>query len=86
MKKMPKKQFDEIVDLSRAYWESGEEEILTERIHLAQKLEKIIGVDWLSILDFVDSIVRNRGFFHDAENDEIYCALRVIGWEVVEDV
>lgn len=86
MKKMPKKQFDEIVDLSRAYWESGGEEILRERIHLSQAVEKITGVDWLHVLDFVDSLVGGRGLLPDAENDEIYSALRVIGWEVVEDV
>jgi hypothetical protein len=86
MKKMPKKQFNEIVALSRAYWESGEEEILRERILLSQAVEKITGVDWLHILDFVDSLVASRGLLPDAENDEIYSALRVIGWEVVEDV
>ena len=86
MKKMPKKQFDKILDLSRAYWESGEKEILTERIHLAIELEKNIGVDWINVLDFVNSIVASRGLLPDAENDEIYSALRVIGWEVTEDV
>lgn len=84
MKKMPKKQFDKILDLSREYWENGEEEILTERIHLAMELEKIIDVDWLHILDFADSMVASRGLLPDAENDEIYSALRTIGWEVTD--
>lgn len=82
MKKMPKKKFDKILDLSRAYWENGDEEILTERIHLAMELEKIIDVDWINVLDFANSIVASRGILPDAENDEIYCALRAIGWEV----
>ena len=86
MKKMPKKQFDKILDLSRAYWKDGGDEILRERIRLAQVVQKLTGVDWLHILDFADSIVAYRGLLHDAENDEIYCALRTIGWEVVEDV
>ena len=85
MKKMPKKQFDKILDLSLEYWENGKEEILTERIHLAQKVEKIIGVEWLSILEFVDSVIRCNGLLPDAENDEIYSALRTIGWEVTGD-
>lgn len=82
MKKMPKKLFDEILDLSREYWENGGEEILKKRIHISLSVEKITGVDWLHILDFVNSIVASRGLLPDAENDEIYSALRIIGWEV----
>lgn len=86
MKKMPKKLFDEIIYLSRAYWEDGEEEILNKRIRLAQKVEKATGVDWLHTLDFVDSIVAGRSLLPGAENEKIYETLSVLGWEVVDDV
>lgn len=85
MKKMPKKLFDEIIYLSRAYWEDGEEEILNKRIRLAKTVEKATGVDWLHILDFIDSIVAGRSLLPGAENEKIYEALSVLGWEVVDE-
>ena len=86
MKKMPKTLFDEIIDLSRAYWKDGEEEILNKRIRIAQVVEKATGVDWLHTLDFVDSIIAGRALLPDAENEKIYETLSVLGWEVVDDV
>ena len=86
MKKMPKNLFDEIIDLSRAYWEDGEGEILAKRIRLAKIVEKATGVDWLYIIDFTDSIVAGRGLLSDAENEKIYETLSVLGWEVVDNV
>lgn len=85
MKKMPKKLFDEFIDLSRNYWDSGEHQLLTDRSYLSHNIEKITGIDWLSVQDLVDAIIRFRAFLPNAENEVIYNVLRVLGWEVVDD-
>lgn len=49
-----------------------------------QSLEKQTHVWWDSILNLLDGILATHGFCPDAENDEIYCALRCIGWEATD--
>lgn len=84
MKKIPKKQFDEVLRLSREYWESGEVSLIKERIAIAQDIYKKAGIDWLAITDLIDCIIRSSGFVPGASDDFIYLLLRVIGWEVTE--
>lgn len=85
--KIPKGQLDEIIELTRTYWngEDADRQLLQERIDKAQVLELIVGVDWLTVIDFVDSIIRHRGFLPNAENDMIYSVLKLLGWEVADD-
>ena len=86
MKKIPKKELDKVVELSRSYWESGgDTHILQSRIAIAKEIEAQTGIDWLTIIDFVDSIVKTSGLFKDASNEMIYILLRVLGWEVVDE-
>lgn len=81
MKQIPKKKFDAVLDISREWWAGNNEELLPKRIDLAKTIKEI---DWLPIVDLVDSILNPMGFAPDAENDEIYSVLRVLGWEVVD--
>ena len=88
MKKIPKKQFDEIIDLTRQYWDAAPEDGLQTvptRINAAMELEKKIGVMWIAITDLLSAIIGHRGFCPDAKNDEIYSVLRILGWEVVDE-
>ena len=90
MKKMPKKLLDAYIEASRAFWngymDSDYEQ--EERMHTKMKasfaLERAVNVDWLSIQNFIDGILGIKGICPDAENDEIYCALRCLGWDIVE--
>ena len=84
MKQIPKKQFDEVLDLSREYWETGGTTVLQERIKAAQEIKKATDIDWLAIIDFVDCIVRTTGILPDASDEMFYILLRVLGWEVAD--
>ena len=84
MKKIPKKKLDEAIELSRRYWASGDKKLLGSKIDFAEELAKEIGVSWLALENFIDGIVSTQGMCPDAENDEIHCALRCIGWEPTE--
>ena len=91
MKTIPKKLFNKVISTTRLYWGSslrnGEPDkgLLYKRIELATQLQEQTGIDWLAITDFLDSIVKTNGLQPDAENDEIYCALRCLGWEVKDE-
>lgn len=87
MKIIPKGQLDEIIALTRTYWNGTDvdRELLQTRIDKAQELQKNIGVDWLSIIDVIDGIIRHKGFLPNAENYIIYSVLRLLGWEVTDD-
>ena len=85
MRKLPKKQFDEIIKLTREYWATGKKILLSQRTSNALDFAIMTGLNWLSVLDLLDSLLRNGGLCTDAENDEIYSVLRVIGWEVTDD-
>lgn len=86
MKKIPKKLLDDCIEASRNYWdcytdtEAEMERKLSVKSEAAQTLGDAIGVDGYSVANFIDGIVNNRGLCPDVENDEIYGALRCIGW------
>jgi hypothetical protein len=86
MKQIPKKQFDKVLRISREIWETGEENLFKMRIKEAQKIERVTGLDWMAILDFIDCIIRSSGFIPGASDEIIHFLLRVFGWEVAEDV
>lgn len=90
MKKISKKKLDKLIELTREYWHGEYEQgknraILSKRITLADALEKEIGLSWGAVLGLLDGILQNHGFFRDATNDEIYCVLRCLGWEVTDE-
>jgi hypothetical protein len=86
MKKIPKKQFDDVVRLSREYWETGSTTLLQERIKVAIEIRDLTGIDWLAIIDFVDCIIRRTGVLPGASDEMLHILLRVLGWEVAENV
>lgn len=87
MKKIPKKLLDELIESSRSYWRATfvDEESCQKAQEIAYKIENQCGLNWLAIKDFVDSILTDNGIVPDAENDEIYSALRVLGWEAIDN-
>ena len=86
MKKIPKKQFDEVIRLSREIWEDGGEKPIKDRIKIAQEIYGITGLCFTVIMDIVDCIIRPSGFMPNADNDMVYLILRVLGWEVTDEV
>lgn len=86
MKKIPKKLLDECIEATRAYWnEDFNQSLLTAKKRTASKLAEAIEIDWLAVEMFFDGILNSKGFYPDAENDEIYCALRCMGWEPTDE-
>lgn len=85
MNQISKKKLNKIIDMTKEYWETGDIGLLNKRMNLSEKLGKEIEVDWLAVLDFLDGILKCYGLCPDAEYDKIYCALRCIGWEAVDD-
>lgn len=86
MKKIPKKLLDDCIEATRKYWATGNKSFMAKKIEASQKLANEIGRSWLAVENFIDGILNSNGFCPDAENDEIYCALRCIGWEPVDNV
>lgn len=85
MKKIPKKQFDEVIRLSRKIWDDGCTDTIKKRIKVAQEIYQTTGLCFTVIMDIVDCIIRPSGFMAGADNEMIYLILRVLGWEVVDE-
>ena len=84
MKKIPKKLLDECIEASRKYWATGNKIILDKKQDAAENIADAIGISWLAVDNFIDGILNSYGICPDATNDEIYCALRTLGWDVTE--
>lgn len=84
MKQIPKKEFDEVLRLSRDFWESGDPLLVKDRIAIAQYITNKTGIDWMAICDFIDCLIRRYGFLPGASNEMLYILLRVLGWEVAD--
>jgi hypothetical protein len=86
MKKIPKKQFDEVIRLSREIWDGDFTVTIKKRIKVAQEISQTTGLCFTVIMDIVDCIIRPSGFMAGADNEMIYLILRVLGWEVTDEV
>lgn len=86
MKQISKKLLDSLIYLEKLYWKTGDTEILPGVHAVAVDIMKESGVYWLSIKDFVSSILTHEGLLEDANNGKIYEALAVLGWEVVLEI
>lgn len=85
MNEIPKKLLDDCIEAARAYWNAEfNTSLLSAKQRTARKLAKAIEIDWLSVEMLIDGILNAKGFLPDAENDEIYCALRTLGWNVID--
>ena len=86
MKQIKKSRLDEVIKLSREYWETGNRGLLPARMDAAEEVERDAGIDWLSLLNFVDGIIRRRGLLHEADNETIHEIFRFLGWEFTDEV
>jgi hypothetical protein len=86
MKKIPKKQFDEVIRLSRKIWNDDDyTDAIKKRIKVAKEIHQTTGLCFTAIMDIIDCIIRPSGFMAGADNEMIYLILRVLGWEVVDE-
>jgi hypothetical protein len=83
---IPKTKIQEIIDLTREFVAAELADIddpIQKRILAAKKLDKEVGINWISFIDLMDSILRYRGFMPDADDDVIYQVLALVGVELV---
>ena len=86
MKTIEKKSLERVISLTRAIGDSDLKRIdllIADRVMEAKHLTRNIELDWLSVLDLVDSILRYQGLQPEAGNDVIYDILFRLGWAVV---
>lgn len=85
MKKIPKKTLDALIYFYRMYWKVGSAELLEGMHALSFEIMDNSGLDWLAIYHFVGAIIQNNGLAPKTDNETIYEALKLFGWEVHED-
>lgn len=84
MKQIPKKTLDALIHFDKMYWCDGGQHLLEANHALAFEIEDQSGLNWLAIKDFISSIFIHRGISPNADNETIYEALKLFGWEVYE--
>ena len=84
MKQIPKKPLDEIIEVCRQYWETGNRRLVFPMHDKSLTLGNAIGLGDFILSDFISVIVKAYGLCPDAENEKIYSALRALGWDIVE--
>lgn len=83
MKYIQKKLLDELIAANREYWRGGSS--TTRCANAANAIEKATNINFCSIWDFISAIICTHGIFPKADNKTIYTALKVLGWEVIDE-
>lgn len=83
MKKIKKKDLDELCREEKAYWKDGQGERLGRILELSKRLSKQCGVDWLYISHLAECVYGSLGFAPEKPDEALVAALRVLGVEVV---
>lgn len=85
MKKISKNKLDSLIEVKREYWKYGGLQWIDIAIEISKNISNDIYGDeynWHGICNFVDGIV--TCIAPDADNQTIYNALQLFGWDVVE--
>lgn len=86
MKQISKKLLDPLIHFKRVYWKDGDVDLLPGIHALAMEIEDESHLDWLSVCDFLNAILRRNGLSPNTDNETIYEALKLFGWEVADEV
>jgi hypothetical protein len=84
MKKISKMKIDSLVYVTSSYWATGDKRLLNARMAIVKMIQEESGITWGAILNFVDGILMCDGLAPEADNQTIYNALQLFGWDVVE--
>lgn len=79
MKFFPKREMDELIHGVRAWRADEGNSSVHKPMTAAHKLSEVTGVGFIKWLNLIDAIC--SGVAADAEDEVIYEALRVLGWE-----
>lgn len=83
MKKIKKKDLDELIREEKAYWKDGHVERLGRILELSKRLSKQCGVDWLYISHLAECVYASFGFEPEKPEEALVELLRILGVEVV---
>lgn len=83
MKKIKKKDLDEMIREEQAYWKDGKRERLGRILELSKRLSKQCGVDWMYVAHLAECVYGSLGFAPEKPDEALVAALRVLGVEVV---
>lgn len=83
MKKIEKSLLDSLLEVARLYWNREYTNTYHAVIGVSKMIQESCGLPWSVIECFSAAAVRSDGF--NADNDTIYAALKLFGWEVVDE-
>lgn len=83
-KTLNKTKLDELIERIRHYWHEGEVSEATEKLVSMRKFYEANFPRDLDLRGFLNSIISGFGLKPEATNEDIYKALEVLGYEVVE--
>ena len=83
MKKIKKKDLEELIREEKAYWKDGQGERIGRIMELSKRISKQCGVDWLCISHLAECVYAPMGFASEKPDEVLVAALRVLGVEVV---
>ena len=83
-KKISKEKLDSAIEMTRMYWRGGGVALLDGIRSLCEEMAgSFMGGSQLK--NFISSIVGAGGIGEDADNETIYNALQLFGWDIVRD-
>lgn len=80
MKKIPKSLIDELMRLSKKYWNTGDVDILDKTYNVAKEIELQTNKSWSIWKDIIDSLCRLN-----VSSNCVYGIFETIGFEVGDD-
>ena len=87
MKQMNKQELDELIEVSKKYWETGDKDILDRRMVLAKKISyetsgnQFNWVGWTDLIKIIDGCINLKK--HISKTD-IYRIFEILGFSIKE--
>ena len=84
MKVLDKKKLELLIALCRLYWTTGtgDKEDLEDILGMMSKVRKKHFPEHKDLVCFINSIVGSLGLNPGVGDEEIYCVLKILGYEV----
>lgn len=92
MRRLPKKELDGMIEAKRAYWakdmQSVEEHepLLDAMVESRRAMDVKVPNVGYTLQQFLSGILGGWGLAQGATNEEIYTILKLLGWEIIEEV
>jgi hypothetical protein len=82
-KKISKEKLDAVMELTRSYWDGGAPVAAFDGIRaLCEEIMDGAFIPALSLKSFISEAVKPNGIGGEADNQTIYNALQLFGWDI----